>query len=270
MSEKIKNILKTAAGFLKRSRANVAAIALAAVTAGIIIVPPLFRCAYNNGEMNCRTHIFNMNTMLRYKLTYEAENGDEFVQRMIEEGDEKGLIGCLSGVTTESDKFDASDYYFTRSGDIVELRCRKHDKIRAIETALSLIPNININFSQAQYDGKITLLAVEGQSTYKPSDLSDASDKTVFSGYEVNSLINNLTVTAYGAGGEKKELERGDYTVTCDKLDLSAPGGYILTVHTRPRSIWNNTASAKFTIEILAENTAEPVNDTADADEDDD
>ena len=261
-----KNIFKTAAVCIKRNRSNVAAIALVAVTAGIIIVPPLFRCAYNNGEMNCRTHIFDMNAMLRYRLTHEAEDGGERIQRMVEEGNEKGLIDYLSGVTPGSDKFDASDYYFIRSGDRVELRCGKHDKIKGMETVLSSIPNIDINFDQPEYDGKITLLTVEGQSTYNLGDISDNAGKTVFSGYEINSLINNLTVTAYYAGGEKKELERGGYTVTCDKLDLNAPGGYILTVRTKSRSVWNNAASAKFKIELLAENAAEPTED----DEDDD
>ena len=258
-----KNIFKPAADAVKHGKANAAAIALAAVTAGIIIIPPLIRCAFNNGEMNCRTYMYEINTALASELRREAKEGGDRIQRAIEDGEAEEVILMLDGMIADSGKFDASDYYFIRGGDRVELRCKKHDTIIGIGTIPSSIPGVQVNLDMPDCGGEITLLTVEGQSAYKPSDISADAGKTVFKGCEIDSLINNLTVTAHYAGGGKKELERGNYIVTCDKLDLNAPGGYTLTVRTKSHSVWNNAASAKFKIELFAENAAEPTENGA-------
>ena len=255
-----KNIFKTAAAYIKRNRSNAAAIALVAVTAGIIIVPPLINCAVNNGEMNCRTHIYEIKIALADALRNEAETGGDYLQRTIEEGGGE-LSELLNGMTPDSDKFDASDYYFIRSGDKLEIRCEKHRQITGIEIILSSIPNLKTDFAEPDTYGKIALLTVKGPNKYKVGDVLDASDrtKTVFEGDEINSLINNLTVTAHYTGGGEKKLERGDYTLTCEKIDMNKAGKYVLTVRAKSKSLWNSAAYARFMLEVLDENDAPPL-----------
>ena len=256
-----KNIFKPAADAVKHGKANAAAIALAAVTAGIIIIPPLIRCAFNNGEMNCRTYMYEINTALASELRRETEEGGDYIQRTIEEGAAEKTIPLLDGMTTESGKYDASDYYFKREGDMLEIRCRKHDAITGIGTILSSIPGIKVDFDIPDHGGEIVLLTVKGPNKYVVNDVLDASDKTktVFKGDEIDRLINDLTVTAHYAGGDEKELKRGEYTLTCEEIDMKKAGKYALTVRTKSKSVWNNAAYSQFALEVLGENDAPPL-----------
>lgn len=255
------NIFKRAAAAIKRNKAGAAVISLVAVTSGIIIVPPLVRCAFNNGEMNCRTYMYEINTALVSELRRETEEGGDYIQRTIEEGAAEKMIPMLDGMTTDSGKYDASDYYFVRKGDMLEIRCRKHGAITGIGTILSSIPGIKIDFDTHDHGGEIALLTVNGPNKYRVGDVLDASDrtKTVFEGGEIDSLINNLTVTAHYAGGGEKKLDRGDYSVICGRIDMNKPGKYSLTVRAKSKSVWNNTAYSHFALEVLGENDAAPL-----------
>ena len=251
-----KNIFKKIGDYIKHRRANVLTAALVALTAGLIIVPPLIRCAQNNSEMNCRTHIYDMNLMLKTKLIEEAETGGNHIRLMAEASGGRQLIKYLSEITPSSGKFDESDYYFVRSGDSLELRCVKHDQITGIKTVLPPLDGAGIDYGMPP-GGNVTMLTVSGQNKYKAKDLSVSSDsaKTVFYGDEIDGLINGLTVTAHRAGGTSEILDRADYTVTCEKIDIKTPGIYTLTVHTKSGSVWSSIAYASFEIEILTENS---------------
>ena len=251
------NIFKSAGGFIKRNKAGIAAIALVAATAGIIIIPPIVRCAHNNDEMHCLDYVYELNNSLGKALADEAEEGGDYIQRMIEEGNFDAVINRIFTITPGSDNFDASDYYFTRSDDKVEIRCHKHEKIMGFVTKLSTIPNITGDFGDFAAEEKIVLLTVQGQNKYKVNDIFDASKK-VFRGDEINNLINNLTVTAHYIDGSSKTLERGDYTITCGVLDTGTVGRNMLMIRTRSKSVWNNTAYAWFTLNIIDENDVGP------------
>ncbi|MCH5154959.1 MAG: hypothetical protein J1F71_07085 [Clostridiales bacterium] len=261
IASSVKQITKSAADFIKRNMAGVAAIALVTVTAGTIIVPPILRCANNNSEMNCRSHIFELNVALEKMLKAEVEEGGDYIQRMIEEGNSGAVINRISGITSDNDKFNASDYYFTRSSDRVEIRCRKHEKATGFGTILSSIPNIRTNFTDFADEEKIVLLTAKGPNKYNINDVLDASDtaKRIFRGDEINKLINNLTVTAHYMDGSSKTLGRGDYTVTCGVLDMGIAGKNVLTVRTKSKSLWNDAAYTRFILYVIDKNDIGPL-----------
>ena len=257
---KAKDMLKSAVDYIKRNKMGAIAIAIVTTVACIVIIPSIVSCIENNAITNCRTHIYRINIALNEMLRIETAQGGDYLQRTIEEGDMNTVISLVNSVTPDRAKFNESDYYIVRNDDKLEIRCKKHDNIKNIGTLLSSVPGISTDFSAHATDGKIVLITVSGPSKYRVNEAFDASDltKMKFTGDEVNYLINNLTVTAQYLDGSSAQLGRGDYTITCDELDMGVPGSYVLNVRAKSKSVWSNFAYATFVLDVYGEDDAAP------------
>ena len=258
---KVKDLFNIMVDVIKRSKASIAAIALVAAVACIVIIPPILNCISNNAEMNCRTHMYEINIALEEMLRSEAAEGGDYIQRTIEEGDIDTLLSFTNSVSRNGSKFDASDYYIIRSGDRLEIRCKNHETITGIGTMLSSMTGLTTDFSNLAADGKIVMLTAKGPGKYNVNDVLDGNDRTKmkFRGDEVNYLINNLTVTAHYIDGSSKTLARGDYTITAEELDMDIAGRNVLKVRAKSKSVWTNTAYAAFMLDVIGEDDVEPL-----------
>lgn len=231
--------------------------------AGIVIVPSLVRCASNSDKTKCSEHMSVLINELSVILAKEETTGDTYFHDLISCGNYQKLIGAVSDRVGMGKRFPSSDYYIIPGDETLTLMCRKHSDISTKTVRFSLMKEVNnVEIAEKpQISERILYLTVSGPDTYYEGDALDSAhpDKMVFRGREVDDVINNLTVTAIYEGGVQKTLDRSQYTVTADNLNMSKSGQARLTVKSNSLSLWDNSAYAAFIISIIGEDDVAPL-----------
>lgn len=228
----------------------------------LIIVPSIVQCVVNHEKGACEKHMYRMLGILSDELNNEAENGGTYWHDMIINGNYQKLMSVLNDKTGESGRYPSSDYYIRSGDEKLSIICKQHKDISEKEIHLSAMRNVNVSVAKRPVFGeKIAFLTVKGADTYYQNDSLDGSnpDKMVFTGKEIDRIIDNLKVTAVYIGGGEKELEHSRYTILADTLDMSRPGQTRLIVKYNSVSVWDSSAYASFIIDVVGEDDVAPL-----------
>lgn len=228
----------------------------------VIIVPSVVQCVMNRNKAKCSSHISAMINILSDELEKEMDNGGGTMHELIENGNYQKLIATLNDKTELSDKFPSLNYYVRTGDEKLTIMCKKHKSIVNKTIKFSLMKNVSVKIAEKpQISEQILYLRVSGPDTYFQGDILDTANpkKTVFKGREVDKVFNSLNVTAVYLGGAEEVLPRSKYTVITKKLNMNKSGQTELTVKFNSRSLWDNSAYGKFTIDVVGDNDITPL-----------
>lgn len=263
LKEKIKKTALSIRNRLKKIKtADIAVVIGVTALCGIIIIPSIIQCGENRAKSECLKHMYRMIGVLSDELENEAETGGTYWQSMITNGNYRKLLTALNKNTIDNSKHPDSDYYIRLTEDRLEIICKKHRDIFARELILSSIENVNIDLSERPVTGDdIIYITVSGPDTYYRGEMLDASnpEKMVFTGDEVDDALQNLTVNAVYSGGYIAALDKSQYTITADELDMTQSGSAKLIIKTNSNSIWDSSTYSSFVIDVIGEDEIAPL-----------
>ena len=236
---------------IKIKPADVAVTAIVLLLVCLVVVPSLVRCVINLHTTECQQHMNKMMDALSISIQEEPNGG--YMHTLIADGDYGKLVEALNTAAEDDSKFSPLDYYITTGYDSLLIKCGKHTDADGKSLRFSLLKNVKVNVARKpRLTMPIAYLSVSGTDTY---DLDYALDSTrpskmKFSGMETDGVIDNLKVIAVYAGGASEKLNRNQYTVTAQELDMTRKGETKLSVRANRTSLWNNSAYAGFTISV--------------------
>lgn len=247
---------------IKITPAELGVVIVVLSLAALVIVPSLVQCAVNRNKAKCSNHMYRMLGIISDELYEETKNGGTYWRDLIQDGNYQKLITSLNDKTGEADKFPSSDYYIRTGADTLSIVCKKHKDVSEKQIKFALMQDVEVEISQRPILGEeIMYLKVSGPDTYFQHESLDADNpsKMVFHGLEVDKAIENLTVTAVYSGGAREVLPRSRYTISTDKLDMSKAGQTKLIIKSNTTSLWDNSASTSFVIDVIGEDDVAPL-----------
>lgn len=254
MVSKIKSIKITAV--------DLTVLIVVLVLSCVVILPSLFQCVDNRNKTKCSEHIYEMLGIMSDELTNETKNEETYWNDLIKNGNYQKLVRVLNDKTGESKKYPSSNYYIKASDEKISIFCKDHKDMPEKSIQLSLLQDVSVEVAeQKQIGEKIVYLSVSGLDTYYEGEALDANNpsKMMFKGTEPDKAIQNLTVTAVYTGGVKEVLPRSRYTLSSKKIDMTKSGQASIVVKSDSRSLWDNSAYARFVVDIIGSNDVAPL-----------
>lgn len=260
---KIKKAASKLADYIKRIKpADAVTVIGVLILVGIILIPSLIVCDENRQKNDCMKHMYRIRTAITDELEREAETGSSYWHSMIKNGNYKRLLEAANNKTPDGDMLPASDYYMQISDNKMQIICKKHRDVSIGELNLSSLGTASIQVEERGMTGDdIVYITVSGPDTYYENEILDPQnpDKTLFYGNDLDALLSNLTVTAVYSGGNSTVLDREDYSIYSEPLDITKSGQTRLVIKTNSNSVWDNSAYAVFRLEVIGEDDIAPL-----------